>query len=164
MFRCGWNFVNAPFKVLSSSQYRHLGYLLCLHMEITGGEHHFSPGETRQEGRGPRCQSTNKTKRSTKKPTPSTGVQPSHLEHPRLQYFAGFFDVGVGGDPVPETSVSIRWKDRGLFFCGALFGFSDSQVLCLARRLPCRSVFVLCLSSAIFAFSQALSPTTVLPV
>ena len=52
-----------------------------------------------------------------------------------------FFRVSStpGWEKAPKISVSIRWKDQGLFLSGTLFGFGDSQVLCLARSIPCRS-------------------------
>ena len=38
MFRWVWDFVYAPFKLLSNSHSRHLHHLFCLHMKFTGGD------------------------------------------------------------------------------------------------------------------------------
>ena len=51
-----------------------------------------------KRGRGRDARARTKPKKAPTKPTPSTGMQLSHLERPRLQLFSGFFDVGVGGD------------------------------------------------------------------
>jgi hypothetical protein len=97
-----------PFRILSSSHSRHLGYLSCLPIEITGGKHHFSPGETRQEGRGPRCQSTDKAKRSTKKANAKHRGAAEPSRTPPTSIFYGLLRRRGGRGPLASSSLRLR--------------------------------------------------------
>ena len=100
----------------------HLPFLPCLHMKITGAKHHFSPGETRHEGKGPRCQSTKKAKGSTNKANAKNRGEAEAPRTPPTSIFCGL--LRRRGGRRPRKSVSRSAGTTGAYFlatsCSAL--------------------------------------------